>query len=118
VAATYDNTLATTKDKIRFRMGDTDTVDALLQDEEIAAALNLTATEDAAVAFLANGLIQRYSRDPIKVTADGVTMDFSAKIEAWQRMVTEADELVTQGVQIRRLARPTLISDRGEYTTK
>lgn len=39
MAATYDPTLPTDADHVRFLVGDTDTTDALFQDEEIAAVL-------------------------------------------------------------------------------
>lgn len=44
MTATYNPALATDKDTIRFRLGDTDTPNVFLQDEEISAIL--TANSD------------------------------------------------------------------------
>ena len=44
----YENTLPTDKDHVRFLIGDTDSANQLLQDEEIAAAIaDETATGEA-----------------------------------------------------------------------
>jgi len=39
MAATFDDTLSTDKDKVRFMIGDVDTTNPLLQDEEINGLL-------------------------------------------------------------------------------
>ena len=39
MAATFDDTLSTDKDKVRFMIGDVDTTKAVLQDEEINGLL-------------------------------------------------------------------------------
>lgn len=117
MTATYSSTLATAKDRLRFCLGDTDTTDGLLSDEEIAAALTIKGTEDAALLYLAKGLYRRYARQPIKVSADGASMDFSARIDAWREIIADAESANTGGLRIRRLVRPQNISDQGEYTT-
>lgn len=54
MAATYDETLATGKDWVRFLIRDTDTANAQLSDEEITALLGVqTATGEAAYYFAA-----------------------------------------------------------------
>jgi hypothetical protein len=118
MTATYDPTLATVKDRLRFRLGDSDPGEFLLSDEEIAAVLSLKADdEDSALLYLAKGLIRRYSREPVRTSADGVTMDFSDRLKAWQEIVAEGSQTVTSGLRVRRLNRPQSISGVGEYTT-
>jgi hypothetical protein len=110
VTTTYTNTLLTFRDRARFRLGDTDTTNALLSDEEIAAALTINVTEDPAVAWLAQGLIARYSREPVKFSADGVMFDFSERVKVWREIVARASDAATSGARIRRLGRPRLIN--------
>ena len=62
MAWTYSTSLATDKDKVRFEIGDTDTTDQLLSDEEIAALLTSEGTVAAAAAKAAEGLAAKYSR--------------------------------------------------------
>lgn len=53
MAATYDPTLPTDADHVRFLVGDTDTTDALFQDEEIAAVLAEETASGAALKWYA-----------------------------------------------------------------
>lgn len=117
MAATYTNTLLVAKDRIRFRLGDTDTTNALLDDNEIAAAISLKSDEDAALLYLAKGLLARWGREPVRVVADGTTLDFGERVAVWREIVAEAAESSQGGLRIRRLARPQEISGQGEYTT-
>lgn len=58
MAATYDPTLPSDADHVRFLVGDTDITAALFQDEEIAAVLaEETATGDALKWFAAASLL-------------------------------------------------------------
>lgn len=117
MTATYDSTLGATKDRVRFRLGDTDVDDALLSDEEIAAVIALKSTEDAACLYLAKGLLARYGREPVKVTQDGQTLDFSARVGVWKELIADIGTQSSGGLRIRRLARPQAISGQSEYTT-
>ena len=77
---------------MRFYLGDTDVAvaaDALYSDEAISAALTVKTSVEAATAFLAQGLVARFSRDPVKVTAGGQTFDFSDRLPAWRRLAVE-----------------------------
>lgn len=58
----YDNTLPTDKDKARFILGDTDTLNQLLYDEEINAALTMKSTLRVACIFLAESLSARFMK--------------------------------------------------------
>lgn len=123
MTATYDsNSIATVlKDRIRFILGDTDTANPLLTDEEIAAALTYKSNVEAdSLLFLARGLLARYSRSPVKVTQDGQTLDFSERVKTWRELVADAERSATStptaGIRIRRLSRPSNISTTTEYT--
>lgn len=116
MAATYSSSLSAAKDVIRFRLGDTDTTAALLSDEEIAAVVILKGdSEDAACLYLAKGLLARYGREPVRVTQDGQTLDFSGRIGVWQELVADLARESTGGIRIRRMARPQSIATPGEY---
>jgi len=115
MTVTYSPTLSLARDRIRFRLGDTDTGDALLQDEEISAFLTLNGSdEDAALLALAKGLISRYSRLPVSFTADGVTMNFGQRISSWREIAGSVD---SSGSSIRiRTVKPSIAnSGRTEF---
>ena len=121
MTATYSITLAAIRDRIRFQLGDTDTALALVADEEIAAVLTLKSNVEAdALVYLAKGLLRRYGREPVKVTQDGQTLDFTGRIAVWQELVADAQAAatttVTAGIRVRRLNRPANISTTTEYT--
>lgn len=59
---TYSPALGTARDRIRFKVGDTDTTDQLVSDEEIAGVLSAQANESLAAAQLAEGIAGRFSR--------------------------------------------------------
>ena len=117
MTATYSPTLSLARDRLRFQLGATDVNDALLADEEIAAAVTIKTTEDAALVYLAKGLLRRYARLPVRVTADGATIDWGERVAAWREIVTDAEQAQYSGLRVRRLARPQEIEDQGEYTT-
>lgn len=58
----YDNTLNSDKDKARFILGDTDTNNQLIYDEEINAALTIKGTLRLAVIYLAESLSARFAK--------------------------------------------------------
>lgn len=59
----YDTSLATAKDKVRLLIGDTDTSDQQLSDEEVSAILTLNSSDIYSSAiFLAQNLAAKYSR--------------------------------------------------------
>lgn len=87
MTATYDDTLPTDKDRARAILGDTNTASALLSDEHITAVLALEGSVSAGAAALADELIARFARDPVRITTGGDTVDFSGRLTAWQRIV-------------------------------
>lgn len=119
MAATYNASLSSAKDIVRFRLGDTDVVDAaLLSDEEIAAVLSLKGgNEDAACLMLAKHLLARHGREVVKITQDGQTLDFSERIPVWRELVASLEQQSSGGLRVRRIARPQSIATPGEYST-
>ena len=59
---TYDPTLATDKDRVRFLIGDTDTTDQQLANEEITYLLTVQSNVMLAAANAASGLAAKYAR--------------------------------------------------------
>lgn len=117
MTVTYNGGLTLARDRLRFQLGDTDTSNALLTDEEIAGAVTLQSTEDAALLYLAKGLLRRWAREPVRVSADGTTFDWSGRLEVWREIIADAASVSTGGLRIRKLSRPQLIDDQGEYST-
>ena len=116
MAATYSASLSSLADRIRFRLGDTDMGQPLLSDEEIAGTLTLKAqNEDAALLYLALGLIRRYARDPDSITADGVSFNYRERVAVWREMVAEIQSAQTGGLRIRKLGEPAQITGTDEY---
>ncbi len=112
----YNPALSLVRDRVRFRLGDTDVDSPLLSDEEIAAVLTLKGSiEDDACLYLAKGLLARYGREPVRVTQDGQTLDFGARIDVWKELVAELSQASSGGLRIRRMARPQSIETTGVY---
>ena len=88
MSASYDEEQPTDLDKARGLLGDT-TVEpetsALHSDEHIAAILDRDGFL-LGVAFLADELVTRIGREPVKIAADGSSLDFSARIPAWSAL--------------------------------
>lgn len=90
MSATYDDTLPTDLDRVRAQLGDTDKDAALHSDAHIVAVLSLQGSVALAVAFLARELVARYAVQPVRKTADGLTVDYTGRIALWQALASEA----------------------------
>ncbi len=88
MAATFDPSLATPKDRIRQRLGDTDTASALIQDETIAAILAIPTGETATAARLARDLSAKFSRD-VDFTVDGQGQRNAQRAEAFRLLAND-----------------------------
>lgn len=76
MTATYNPDLAATKDKVRFRIGDTDVATADIQDETITTLLAETGATTLSVSVrLLQGLVASYSKK--------VTYDVDGQGERW-----------------------------------
>jgi hypothetical protein len=84
MAATYDDTLPSARDRARFALGDTDVPDgAMLQDETYDAAI-AERGEAAAIAFLAGGLRARLAQDPSSYSDPDMAVSFADRGAALQ----------------------------------
>lgn len=94
VAGSYDDRLSTERDRIRFALGDTDDPNWLFADATIDAVLVSEGSVDAAVLYLARGLIARFAQQPVVITAQGETQDYRDRLTTWQRIVDTAEAAV------------------------
>ena len=90
MSASYNEEQPSNLDKARGLLGDT-TVEpetrALHSDEHIEAIL-VRDGFDLGVAFLADELVTRIGREPVRIADDGSSVDFSARIPAWEKLAT------------------------------
>lgn len=117
MAFTYDDTLATARDRLRFALGDTVEAEALLQDATYEAALTRHGQDEAkAQSDLAAGLVARYSREPDRVRRDdGTEVSWKERLTAWRAMLpTPPSTRLSLGMQTRRAERPDSTTG-GEY---
>lgn len=70
MSASYDPTLPSPLDQVRFLLGDTDTSDAMLSDQEITALLGLYSSTAEAAAQGARSLSARYARQVDREVGD------------------------------------------------
>lgn len=95
MTATFNPDLSTPKDKVRQKLGDTDTANALVQDETIAAYLtgeNMTPT--GAAARLARELAARFARDT-DFTVDGQGQKDGARFAQFTALADQLDIMAT-----------------------
>jgi len=89
MAATFDNALTTARDRLRLRLGDVETEHALLDDATYDGAVDEYG-ENGAAAFLASSLVAQYGQYPVTTDENGVTLDFSERLKAWQWVAAQA----------------------------
>ena len=90
MSATFSPSLATARDRLRMRLGDVDTEHALLADETYDGAISQYG-ENGAAAFLAAALVAEYGQYPTRTDENGVTLDFTDRLRAWQWVVEQAN---------------------------
>ena len=91
MTATFNPALTTDKDKVRQKLGDTDTAKALVQDETIQVYLttdNMTPT--GAAARLARELAARFARDT-DFTVDGQGQKDGARFAQFTALADQLD---------------------------
>ena len=94
--ATYNEALITDTDKARAMLGDTDTGDPLYSNAHIDAMIGLAGSLGGGVAALAEELIATYGRDPVRKSADGVSVDYSDRLEVWRQLAARARQAQAQ----------------------
>jgi len=102
MSASYDEELPTDLDRARHLLGDTDVdpeENALRSDEHITAVLAAEGSVEAAVAFIADGLIAEFGQEPDTVRlASGLSVSFRDRIDAWKRLVARMEAQIAQAV--------------------
>lgn len=92
---TYSGDPATnTRDAVRWLVGDTDTTDQLVSDEEITYALAQHGSTDVAAAIVCEAIAARFARQADKTVGD-LRITLSQKAAAYQ---ARAAELRKQGL--------------------
>lgn len=87
---TYDTALATSKDQVRFWLGDTDTSDQLLSDEEIAAQVTAEGTARRAAIACARALAAKFGRKAQSITDDiGASVRYGDRAQFYLDLAAE-----------------------------
>jgi hypothetical protein len=103
---TYTTSLATLRDKVRFLIGDTNTADQQLSDEEIAGVASMlsTSTDQYRVAIACvRGLISKYARQvntsngALSLSAGDRAAHYEALLTQLQRQRSDAGALAVRG---------------------
>lgn len=87
----YDSTLATDRDKVRFEIQDTEESDQLFSDEEIDARLTSMGSVPATVLDLAKKLMMKFAR-LVDVTVGKVSEANSQRYAAYKDLVTRLEQ--------------------------
>jgi len=87
----YDTSLTEAKDKVRFYIGDTDTNDQLLQDEEINFLLTETQNVLQAASRAAKALAAKFSRQADKAVGD-LRISLSQKAQAYMSLAADLEK--------------------------
>lgn len=87
MAATYDPTLPTAKDRVRYALGDTNVAAALEQDETYVANLTLY-SESLAIAVMAEALAARFAQKPDSFGTDGLNVTWRERVKTWLALAT------------------------------
>ena len=83
---TYDPSIPTDKDAVRFEIGDTDTNDQLLQDEEIGYLLTTEGTVLGAAIVAAEKAAAKLAKQADQ-TVSKVSVSLSQRAEAYRKLV-------------------------------
>lgn len=82
---TFEITLAKPKDRLRFRLGDTDADNPLLEDETIEAVLALqNDDENAALRALAHTLIAKVAAMPTREKIGDTETQWADRLAVWR----------------------------------
>lgn len=116
MAATFDETLPTAKDRLRRAVGDTAVPDgALRQDEEIFSVLALYPDEAVAQAAIAEGLAVEFAQKPDSFSeSGGVSVRWGERVKTWLALAATLRKqaaLSTSGLAV------SLATTRGEDGT-
>lgn len=112
---TYTNSAATnTRDEVRFLVGDTDSTDQLVTDEEIAYALGVESNAVAAAARVARAAAAELSRKALSKKVGDLAITYDKRAE---RLLAVASSLETEtALRGRPEAGGILIADKNTAT--
>ena len=85
----YNNELLTITDNVRFVLGDIDAESAILEDETIKACIEMYGYYGA-IYELGMSLIARFNAEPTTITADGIKIDYTDRMNALRYIVETA----------------------------
>jgi hypothetical protein len=88
MAASFDPTLSTDRDKVRSRLGDTDPADALLTDEEIDAYLTIEGTLRLATIACCKAILAKLAR-VVDMVTPAVEVSLSQRRDGYMVLLTE-----------------------------
>lgn len=92
---TYNQTLATTKDQVRLYIGDTDSNDPQLSDEEIAFVISVVGSNAQQVAIRSiDLLIAKYAR-LVSESMDGISLSHSERLNNYKTLKTSLEKDTT-----------------------
>lgn len=81
----YDASLSTDADKVRFHLGQTDSASSIIGDEEIRAVLADETNIYLAAAVIADAIAGRYSLNQ-NIRIDSFSVDFQGRAEAFRSL--------------------------------
>jgi len=87
MVATYDQTLMTPKDRMRFALGDIDMA-APLRDDETYQAVLAAHDETLGTAVMAESLVMEYARQPDSVSLGDASVSWRERIGRWAALAT------------------------------
>lgn len=82
------------KDQVRFNLGDTDSTDWQLQDEEIQWAITTRGNVWGATSMCALALVGKYGR-LTSISADGVSQALNQRVDNYKAIATEFEHKET-----------------------
>ena len=91
------NPASSDKDAVRFIIGDTDSNDQLVSDEEIAYAVSVRGSVFLGAAMVAKSIASRYARNVDKAVGD-LKISLSQKFKAYNALAEELEEKAVNGV--------------------
>ena len=85
--ATFDPTLATARDRVRFALGDTDVANALEEDVTYDVTIARYG-EGEALRVMAEGLASRFARKPDRITDGDFSVSWGERVKAWRALAS------------------------------
>ncbi|KKN54427.1 hypothetical protein LCGC14_0592250 [marine sediment metagenome] len=104
---------ATSKDQVRLMVGDTDTADQLLTDEEIAHFLTTYLTVGNAAVQSARAIMAQFTRQVTRAVGD-LKINLSDRAKAYKELIVELTEMADASDPFQIYAGGLSLADRNE----